>query len=213
MPSTQNKPAANVPYYTPAQQPRVGTPLDAGQPLPTLFTPLKIRSATLANRMVVSPMCMYSADEGHLTDFHLVHLGQFAFFGAALVIAEATAVQATGRISPEDAGLWQDSQVAPLRRVADFVHSQGALAGVQLAHAGRKASTVAPWLRAAAGELVSREEGGWPDEVVAPSALPFAEGYAVPRELTVEEIRGVVESFKEAAARAVRAGIGEHHPP
>ncbi|CRK23855.1 hypothetical protein BN1708_013831, partial [Verticillium longisporum] len=112
-----NQPAKGVPFYTPAQEPAAGTALSSNPP--TLFTPLQIRSKTLANRLVVSPMCQYSAEDGHLTDYHLVHLGQFALHGAALTIIEATAVEARGRISPEDSGLWTDSQIAPLRRIAD----------------------------------------------------------------------------------------------
>ncbi|KAL9942859.1 hypothetical protein D7B24_000527 [Verticillium nonalfalfae] len=201
-----NQPAKGVPFYTPAQEPAAGTALSSSPP--TLFTPLQIRSKTLANRLVVSPMCQYSAQDGHLTDYHLVHLGQFALHGAALTIIEATAVEARGRISPEDSGLWTDSQIAPLRRIADLIHSQGHLVGIQLGHAGRKASTLAPWLAEGQTRQVAHDaEGGWPDDVVAPSALPFAEGYPAPRALSTDEVGALVQRFADAAKRAVAAGI------
>ncbi|KAK1513144.1 NADH:flavin oxidoreductase/NADH oxidase [Colletotrichum paranaense] len=207
MTGTANKAAPGVPFYTPAQEPPAGTPVDAPA-APTLFQPLQIRDLTLNNRIWVSPMCQYSADNGHMTDYHLVHLGQFALHGAALTIIEATGVEARGRISPEDVGLWQDSQVAPLKRVVDFIHSQNQAVGIQLAHAGRKASTLAPWITETKGKALALEsEGGWPDDCVAPSSIPFTEGWATPRELTLEEIQGVVKAFAESAKRAVEAGV------
>ncbi|KAF9879139.1 NADH: flavin oxidoreductase/NADH oxidase [Colletotrichum karsti] len=207
MTKTANKPAPNVPFYTPAQEPPAGTPLDAAT-APTLFQPLRIRDLRINNRVWVSPMCQYSAQDGHMTDYHLVHLGQFALHGAALTIVEATAVEARGRISPEDVGLWQDSQIAPLRRAVDFIHSQGQLAGIQLAHAGRKASTLAPWITETKGKALALEsEGGWPDDVVGPSAIPYSEGWAVPKELSTEEVQGLVAKFAESAKRAVEAGV------
>lgn len=145
---TASKPASGVPFYTPAQEPPVGTALELDKDpdkIPTLFHPIAIRGMTLVNRFVVSPMCQYSADDGHLTDWHLVHLGSMATRGAALTIFEASAVLPNGRISPEDSGIWKDSQIAPLRRINDYIHSQGLKTGIQLAHAGRKASTLAPW--------------------------------------------------------------------
>ncbi|KAF3344959.1 hypothetical protein VdG2_07145 [Verticillium dahliae VDG2] len=172
-----NQRAKGVPFYTPAQEPAAGTALSSNPP--TLFTPLQIRSKTLANRLVVSPMCQYSADDGHLTDYHLVHLGQFALHGAALTIIEATAVEARGRISPEDSGLWTDSQIEPLRRIADFVHSQGHLVGIQLGHAGRKASTLAPWLAEGQTRQVAHEaEGGWPDDRAVAAGIDVIEIHA-----------------------------------
>ncbi|WYZ34559.1 hypothetical protein EsH8_I_000835 [Colletotrichum jinshuiense] len=207
MTGTANKAAPGVPFYTPAQEPPAGTPVNAST-APTLFQPLHIRDLTLNNRIIVSPMCQYSAEDGHLTDYHLVHLGQFALHGAALTIVEATAVEPRGRISPEDVGLWKDSQVAPLKRVVDFIHSQNQAAGIQLAHAGRKASTLAPWITETKGKALAHEsEGGWPDDCVAPSPIPFTEGWATPRELTVEEIQGLVKGFADAAKRAIAAGI------
>src|SRR6266540_1111983 len=146
----ENIGAPNTPFYTPIQNSPPGTPLSLIKTtqtngtiaeFPPLFTPLKLRGITLPNRIAVSPMCMYSAHDGALTDWHLVHLGQFALRGAGLIIVEATAVTPQGRISPQDSGLWKDEQIAPLKRIVDFVHSQGAKIGIQLAHAGRKAST------------------------------------------------------------------------
>lgn len=217
--ATASTPAQGVPFYTPAQNPPVGTATallnkdpssDSAhlQPVPTLFHPLHIRGVTLVNRFVVSPMCQYSADNGHLTDWHLVHLGSFATRGAALTIVEATSVLPNGRISPEDSGLWQDSQIAPLRRITDYIHSQGHKAGVQLAHAGRKASTLAPWHgQRGANHTASVEEGGWPDNVWGPSAIPFSSTYPPVKEMTREQIRETVEAFVSAAKRAVEAGF------
>ncbi|KAL2175964.1 NADH:flavin oxidoreductase/NADH oxidase-like protein [Thermothelomyces heterothallicus CBS 202.75] len=205
---TASTPAPGVPYYTPAQTPPAGTALDTGAQVPTLFTPLKLRDLTLQNRFAVSPMCTYSADDGHLTDWHLVHLGAFALRGAALTIVEATAVTPNGRISPEDSGLWQDSQIAPLRRIADFVHSQGQKIAVQLAHAGRKASTLGPWhVGPGRHEVATPDVGGWPDNLWAPSAIPWDEGYPTPKEITVAEIESLVRAFADAARRAVQAGV------
>ncbi|OLN85371.1 putative NADPH dehydrogenase C23G7.10c 4 [Colletotrichum chlorophyti] len=207
MTGTVNKPASGVPFHTPAQEPPAGTPTSPST-APTLFQPLRIRDATFNNRIWVSPMCQYSADDGHATEYHLVHLGQFALHGAALTIVEATAVEPRGRISPQDVGLWKDSQVAPLKRVVDFIHSQNQLAGIQLAHAGRKGSLLAPWISENGTRVVATEsEGGWPEDSVAPSPIPYAEGWVVPKELTVEEIRGLVKGFADAAKRAVDAGF------
>jgi 2,4-dienoyl-CoA reductase-like NADH-dependent reductase (Old Yellow Enzyme family) len=151
---------------------------------------------------------MYSCADGHATDFHLVHLGQFALHGAGLVIMEATAVEPRGRISPQDSGLWQDSQIAPLRRVVDFIHSQGSKAGIQIAHAGRKASSLAPWLGGTVNKtLADASVGGWPEDVVGPSAIAWDENYASPKELTVAEIKGLVQKFADSAVRAVKAGF------
>jgi 2,4-dienoyl-CoA reductase-like NADH-dependent reductase (Old Yellow Enzyme family) len=167
-----------------------------------LFDTLRIRDVTFRNRIGVSPMCQYSAEDGHASDWHLVHLGGFASGGAGLVIAEATAVLPEGRITPQDLGLWDDSHVAALRRVTDFIHSQGAVAGIQLGHAGRKASTWRPW---DGKGPVPVEQGGW--EVWGPSPEPFGEGYPRPRELTEEGIRRVVDGFRAAAGRALEAGF------
>jgi 2,4-dienoyl-CoA reductase-like NADH-dependent reductase (Old Yellow Enzyme family) len=168
-----------------------------------LFDPFKLRSVTLRNRIAVSPMCQYSAQDGFANDWHLVHLGSRAVGGAGLVVFEATAVEARGRISPADLGLWQDAQIAPLARIIRFVEQQGAVAALQLAHAGRKASVRAPWDRG--GAPLGPADGGW--EVVAPSAIPFAEGHPVPRALDEAGIAGVIEAFTAAARRAREAGF------
>ncbi|EFY93307.1 NADH-dependent flavin oxidoreductase-like protein [Metarhizium acridum CQMa 102] len=203
----RNKGQSGVPFYTPAQEPAAGTAADAST-APTLYKPLRVRSLELHNRFAVSPMCQYSADDGHLTDYHLVHLGQFALNGAGVVMVEATATEPRGRISPQDSGLWQDSQIEPLRRIVNYVHSQNTKAGIQIAHAGRKASTLAPWIGGSANKALAAEEhGGWPDQVVGPSAIPFAEDHATPTELSVDDIRGLVKSFGETALRAVKAGF------
>lgn len=211
--ASASKPAMGVPFYTPAQEPPSGTALDLNrehpEAIPTLFHPLTIRGMTLANRFVVSPMCQYSADNGHLTDWHLVHLGAFSARGAALTIFEATSVQPNGRISPEDAGIWQDSQISPLKRITDFIHSQGHKAGIQLAHAGRKASTLAPWNRGQDGNYVAQVNvGGWPDDVWGPSAISFdSKTFPQVKEMSIEQIKETVEAFGAAAQRALTAGF------
>jgi 2,4-dienoyl-CoA reductase-like NADH-dependent reductase (Old Yellow Enzyme family) len=167
-----------------------------------LFQPFRLREIELKNRLVVSPMCEYSAKEGHPTNWHMVHLGSRAVGGAALVFTEATAVSAIGRISPADTGIYQDAHVASWRPIVEFIREQGALSGIQLAHAGRKASTSAPWQ---GGTLVSLADGGWVP--VAPSAIPFHTNFAVPKELSASEINQVVADFVTAAKRALQAGF------
>jgi 2,4-dienoyl-CoA reductase-like NADH-dependent reductase (Old Yellow Enzyme family) len=167
-----------------------------------LFEPLTLRGVTLRNRIGVSPMCQYSSEDGMATDWHLVHLGSRAVGGAGLVSVEATAVEATGRISPQDMGIWSDRHMEPLARIAKFVAAHGAVPGIQLAHAGRKGSKSRPW---DGDRSLTDAEGGW--DVVAPSALAFAEGWRVPHELTVQEIGGIRESFRQAAVRAREAGF------
>ena len=167
-----------------------------------LFGPLRIRDVTLRNRIVVSPMCQYSSVDGFATDWHMVHLGSRAVGGAAAVIAEATAVEARGRISPGDLGIWKDDHVAFLARIARFVASQGAVPGIQIAHAGRKASTRAPW---EGGGTIADDQGGWVP--VAPSPIPFRAADPPPHELSKAEIAQVVEAFAAAARRAVEAGF------
>ena len=168
----------------------------------TLFSPFRLRTIELKNRIVVSPMCEYSAVDGHPQTWHLVHLGSRAVGGAALVFAEATAVEARGRISPVDTGMYLDSHVASWRPIVDFIHQQGALAGMQLAHSGRKGSTAPPWL---GGKKVPPEQGGW--EPVAPSTEPFNKDYPIPRALTAAEIREVIHAFRRAAERVFAAGF------
>ena len=174
---------------------------------PTLLTPFTMRGLTLKNRIVISPMCQYSAIDGVVTDWHLVHLGRFAIGGAGLVFVEATGVEARGRISPGDTGIWNDDQARGLARIADFLKANGAAAGIQLAHAGRKGSTRRPW--DGGGELgaedAARGEAAW--ETLAPSAIPFADTYPLPRAMTGADMAEVIIAFREAAIRADAAGF------
>jgi len=176
----------------------------ADGPARGLFDPITLRGTTFRNRLWVAPMCQYSVDrqDGVPTDWHLVHLGSLARGGAGAVISEATAVVPEGRISPQDTGLWNDEQVEAWKPVTAFVRGQGSVPGVQLAHAGRKASTYRPWSDVQG--TVPASEGGWP--TVAPSAVAF-EGYDEPRELTHDEVVGLVEAFRAAARRSVEAGF------
>jgi 2,4-dienoyl-CoA reductase-like NADH-dependent reductase (Old Yellow Enzyme family) len=169
----------------------------------SLFDPLVLRSITLENRIVVSPMCQYSSVDGFSTDWHLVHLGSRAVGGAALVFTEATAVLPDGRISAHDLGIWDDAHVEGLARIARFVADQRAVPGIQLAHAGRKGSTTRPWegIRA-----LTADEGAWP--VMGPCDVPFSADYPVPRPLSLHEIASVVAAFRRAAVRARGAGFG-----
>ncbi|MBU6246683.1 MAG: NADH:flavin oxidoreductase/NADH oxidase [Xanthomonadaceae bacterium] len=168
----------------------------------SLFTPLSQRSLTLRNRLAIAPMCQYSATDGLPDSWHLVHLGSRAVGGAGLVISEATAVSADGRISPGDVGLWNEVQQQAWAPITEFIRSQGAIAGVQLAHAGRKASAQRPW---EGGGPLAAEEGAWP--TFAPSALPFDAGWHVPAALDEAGIAGVVDDFRSAARRALQAGF------
>src|SRR5213080_1410553 len=168
-----------------------------------LFDPLAIRDLKFANRAFASPMCQYSSQDGYATDWHLVHLGSRAVGGAGLIFAEATAVLPEGRISPHDLGIWNDGHIEMLSRIVRFVHEQGSVAGMQLAHAGRKASTRRPWETPG---TVLENEGGW-KKVVAPSALRFADNYPMPQALTLDGIQEVVSAFAAAARRACQAGF------
>lgn len=170
-----------------------------------LFDPLTLRSVTLRNRIGVSPMCQYWAHDGMPSDWHLVHLGSRAVGGAGLVIAEATAVEPRGRITPNCTGIWSDDLAAAWAPIAKFVAEQGAVPGIQIAHAGRKASTAQPWVRNSHDVALDDASGGW--EPVAPSSIPFRDGSRLPRELTVEEIAGIREKFVAAARRARTAGF------
>ncbi|KXT13465.1 hypothetical protein AC579_4255 [Pseudocercospora musae] len=198
-----------VPYFTPKQSTPVGAALpdDNGSPEKTIsavFRPLTIRGVTFCNRIFVSPMCMYSCSgDGMMTDFHLVNAGQFALRGAALVTLEATAVLPSGLNSVQDAGLWSDEHIAPVKRVVDFIHSQSKHAAIQLQHAGRKASICPPWLGL---RTVPEQYGGFPDGVLAPTAESWNDNYALPKEMTEKEIWQVIEAFGQAAKRAVKAG-------
>lgn len=170
---------------------------------PLLFQPFTLRGVTLRNRIGISPMCMYSATDGVANDWHLAHLGARAAGGAGLVIVEATGVEARGRITPHCLGLWSDAQIEPLARVAAFISAQGAVPGIQIAHAGRKASCYWPWA-GKAGE-VPADDGGW--QTVAPSVIRFRDDYPLPHELTTTEIHDVQAAFVAAARRALAAGF------
>ena len=167
-----------------------------------LFSPLSLRKLTFKNRVFVSPMCQYSCEDGMPTDWHLVHLGSRAVGGAALVLTEAAAVTPEGRISPEDAGIWNDAQMHAWAPIAAFIKARGAVPGIQLAHAGRKASTYAPWR---GHGRVEPNNGGW--SVLGPSDAPFAETYPVPHEMSVAEIAATIEAFAAAAKRSLAAGF------
>ncbi len=167
-----------------------------------LFSPFRIREIELKNRIVVSPMCEYSAKDGHPQTWHLVHLGSRAIGGASLVFTEASAVEERGRISSADTGIYEDAHVASWRPIVEFIRAHGAVPGMQLAHAGRKASTMPPWT---GGKPASVEDGGW--KPVAPSALAFDAGYTVPHELSVGETGQIVGAFRRSAERALAAGF------
>lgn len=198
-----NAAAEGISYYTPAQEPPAGTQLNGST---KLFTPLTIRGETFQNRLFLSPLCQYSAKDGHATDWHLTHMGGIIQRGPGLSIIEATAVQRVGRITPQDLGLWKNVQIEPLKRITEFAHSQNQKIAIQLSHAGRKASCVSPWLSANA--VAVKEVGGWPDEIVAPSSIP-QEGTInpVPKALTREDIEALKGDFAEAAKRAIKAGF------
>lgn len=180
-----------------------GTDHDREVPEIDLLSPLTIRGVTFRNRIGMAPMCQYVATDGLASDWHLVHLGNRAVGGVGLVIVEATAVTPEARITPADLGIWGEQHVEPLARIARFVHSQGAVAGIQLAHAGRKASCEPPFLGGAS--LKTPETGGW--TVVGPSQVPFAEGDPAPVPLDEAGIDGIVTAFEAAADRAVAAGF------
>lgn len=168
-----------------------------------LFKPLKIKSITLKNRIAISPMCQYSSVDGFANNWHFVHLGSRAVGGAGLIIAEATAVSPEGRITPDDLGLWKDEQIAELKKIVGFIHENGSVAGIQLSHAGRKASHQPPWK---GGALIpSNAPGGW--QTVAPSSIPYKEKTEAPIALDEAGLAKVVNDFKEAAGRAVEAGF------
>ncbi|CAG8151383.1 unnamed protein product [Penicillium salamii] len=216
---------AGIPYFTPSNN--AGATIDAGNPeTPTIFKSLQIRDVTLKNRIMVAPMCMYSAESnpsspyiGALTDYHMAHLGHLALKGVGLIIIEATAVQENGRISPNDSGLWQNGtdseQFKGLQRVVNFIHSRGAKVAIQLAHAGRKASTITPWLSKQAGKRSWRADTsarGWPADVVGPSGGPEqiwapGDGFWSPRELSTAEVEEVIAAFAKSASLATAAGV------
>ncbi|KAK6431082.1 NADH-dependent flavin oxidoreductase [Oleoguttula sp. CCFEE 5521] len=230
--SALNAPVPGLPYFAPQHAISPGTPIKPnGGNVPTLFTPLTIRSKTLRNRIVVAPMCQYSAAHegpqiGALTPYHVATLGHYALKGAALVFIEASGVQPNGRITPNCPGIWSDDQIPGIKAVVDICHAQGALCGIQLAHAGRKSSTCATWVSARHGKTSVRagaDVGGWPEDVVGPSggeaftwdgkgsADPEG-GFYAPRELSSGEIETLVGDWAEAARMAIRAVIPEDMP-
>ncbi|MXS86270.1 NADH:flavin oxidoreductase/NADH oxidase [Nitrosomonas sp. HPC101] len=196
--STDDQTSHTVNHGCPA-----GTEHDREVPEIDLLSPLTLRGITLRNRIVMSPMCQYVAEEGVANDWHLVHLGSRAVGGVALVVVEATAVSRDGRIAPGDLGIWGEQHVEPLARITRFIRSQGAIAGIQLAHAGRKASCESPWIGGAS--LKTPEKGGWP--VIGPSPIPFNEGDPVPIALDEAGINEIVSNFEAAARRALAAGF------
>lgn len=168
-----------------------------------LYSPLQIRTIRLKNRIVMSPMCQYSATDGLANDWHFVHYANRAVGGVGLIMQEATAVLPEGRISPADLGLWDDQQIPPLQHICSFLKKEGCVAGIQLAHAGRKASTGIPWENG--DKPLTPAEGGWTP--VAPSPIPFDTGYPIPKELSIDEIIAIEEAFTAAALRALKAGF------
>ena len=166
-----------------------------------LLSPIKIRNIELKNRIAVSPMCQYSSNDGFPTDWHLVHLGSRAVGGAGLIFTEATAVSPEGRISPDDAGIWNDAQVTAYKRITSFIKSQNAVPGIQLSHAGRKASTYSPWK---GNGKINIEEGGW--QTIAPSSIPFGDNYPDPKEMDEKNIKLVIDQFVKASQRSIEAG-------
>jgi 2,4-dienoyl-CoA reductase-like NADH-dependent reductase (Old Yellow Enzyme family) len=167
-----------------------------------LFTPLTIKTVSFKNRIVVSPMCEYSSVDGFANDWHLVHLGSRAVGGAGLIITEACAVSEEGRISADDLGIWKNAHLEKLKNIVSFIHKQHTVAGIQLAHAGRKASCAVPWK---GGHHINKENGGW--QTVAPSSIPFNQDDDVPESLSLEGIKKVIDDFKAAAQRALSAGF------
>jgi 2,4-dienoyl-CoA reductase-like NADH-dependent reductase (Old Yellow Enzyme family) len=167
-----------------------------------LFSPLKIKNIELKNRIIVSPMCQYTSEDGFANDWHLVHLGSRAVGGAALIICEATAVAPEGRISINDLGIWKDQHIPFLKRITDFIERQGSISGIQLAHAGRKSSQLPPWK---GSKEINIKQGGW--QTLAPSAIAFNEGNSVPKEMSITEIKKAIQNFQDAAVRAKKAGF------
>ncbi|KAJ4186592.1 hypothetical protein NW767_012557 [Fusarium falciforme] len=199
-----------LPFFTPKQRVPVGTAILAPDDgvtedrITPAFRPIRIRSKTFQNRIWVAPMCMYSCQDGMFSDFHVMHYGQWAMRGSALITLEATAVTQRGRNTPQDAGLWSDDHIPPLKRVIDVIHSQSQKVAIQLQHAGRKCSICPPWLGL---RLVPDAYGGFAKDVQGPTAEPWNENYATPSEMTEAEILETIEAYGKAAARAVRAGI------
>ncbi|KAJ1663360.1 hypothetical protein IW140_001910 [Coemansia sp. RSA 1813] len=176
-------------------------------PLPKLFQPMIIRRLALKNRAVVSPMGMCSSADGFATDFHLVHIGQYALRGLGLIIMEASSVLPEGRVTVNCMGIWKDEHIEKLSQIVNFAHTSKAAIGIQLAHAGRKASITVPWIIGPSGAYANAQHGGWPDSVVGPSAVPYSENSWIPKELSIDEIKHIQQSFADAAVRADKAGF------
>ena len=180
---------------------------NSNRPLPMLFSPLTLRGVTLKNRVVISPMCQYSAVDGVANDWHFVHLGQFATGGAGLVFCEAAAVAEQGRITHGDLGIWNDEQIAPLEKITDFIKGNGCVPAIQLAHAGRKASMQRPWFGNAALNAADTDRGDLAWKIAGPSPEPVAPGWLMPHELSVAEIKEIVALWKAATLRSLEAGF------
>ncbi|KAI8149515.1 hypothetical protein BJV82DRAFT_573834 [Fennellomyces sp. T-0311] len=199
------KMTTNIPPQAQNTQIRPASPVDTEYAKNVkLFQPSTIRSVTIPNRIVVAPMCMYSSQDGYLNDFHLAHYTSFAFKGAGLIIIEATAVEPQGRISPHDSGLWEDRQIAALKRITDSIRAQGSVPGLQIAHSGRKASMSSPFT---GSRRLLEEAGGWANDVRGPSETPFDEKHCQPQALSIKGLRELVQKFADAAVRADKAGI------
>ncbi|KAK7031356.1 Nadh:flavin oxidoreductase nadh oxidase [Favolaschia claudopus] len=192
--------------FYPLNEPAIGTRV--GGELPELFKPIEIKGVTFKNRIFLSPMGQFSSSDGHATDWHLVHIGGYATRGVGALCMEATAVVPEGRCSPEDSGLWTDSQIAPLKRVVDFCHSHGTKIGIQLYHTGRKASMYARWVKEKDSSFVAQEnERGWPNNVFAPSAIPMSDRHAMPKAMTEQDMQHVEDAFAAATVRCRKAGF------
>ncbi|KAF1809743.1 NADPH dehydrogenase [Eremomyces bilateralis CBS 781.70] len=203
-----NEPAPGIPYFTPLQNPPAGTAVEQpdDKPIPKVFQPIKLRGLTLQNRIMLSPLCQYSAEDGHYTMWGHTHMGGIVQRGPGISCIEAAAVVPEGRITPQDVGIWKDSQIEPLRKTVEFAHSQNQKIMIQLAHAGRKASCVAPWIHM--GHAADESMDGWPNNVKAPTGgLKFDEHYAVPKAMTKDDIEEFKAAFVAATKRSVAAGF------
>ncbi|ORX67475.1 FMN-linked oxidoreductase [Linderina pennispora] len=216
-------PSFNTPTFELTQSPSPATPITASatqvrhglaasesilDPLPKLFQPLKIRNITFKNRLWVSPMCMYSAEDGFVNDFHFMHYGQFAVRGSGGIVIEATGVVPEGRITPNCLGLWKDEQIAGLRHIVDYAHKFGTTIGIQIGHAGRKSSTIPLSQYGKRPTLMAEDsEGGWSEDVYGPSAIAYDDKHWTPKEMTIEQIADVQQAFVDAAVRAEKAGF------
>ncbi|KAI0201980.1 hypothetical protein F4808DRAFT_423102 [Astrocystis sublimbata] len=197
-----------ISYLTPAHDSAADTPVASksnDSSIRKLFTPLTLRGVLFPNRLFLSPLCQYSAEYGHATEQHLTHYGNILKYGPGLSIVEATSVQARGRTTPHDLGLWEDSQIAPLRRVTEVAHANNQKIGIQLAHAGRKASTVSPLV--SPNSTAGKDVGGWPDDVWGPSAVAFSNQNPDPQAMTIDQIEELKDDWASAAKRAVEAGF------